>query len=92
MFQVALPLDLANLINVDYFKTGASFAVVALRNPFSVVASIIPHIMILGAFGAFVLWNNGVVLGKTRCQRPPSRPQLTLPKQDTRSSILLESI
>lgn len=26
--------------------------------------------MILGAFGAFVLWNNGVVLGKTRDHLP----------------------
>jgi hypothetical protein len=33
-------------------------------NPFSIVASVIPHIIILGAFGAFVLWNDGVVLGK----------------------------
>jgi alpha-1,2-glucosyltransferase len=28
-----------------------------------VVASIIPHLIILGAFGAFVLWNGSVVLG-----------------------------
>lgn len=70
MLQVAFHLDLANLVDVDYFKTAVSFAAVALRNPFSVVASIIPHIMVLGAFGAFVLWNNGVVLGKTRSHRP----------------------
>jgi alpha-1,2-glucosyltransferase len=28
-----------------------------------VVASVIPHLIILGAFGAFVLWNGSVVLG-----------------------------
>lgn len=48
----------------DYAKAALSFAAASLRNPFSVVGSIIPHIIILGAFGTFVLWNNGVVLGK----------------------------
>ncbi|CAL5869684.1 uncharacterized protein PFLUO_LOCUS3914 [Penicillium psychrofluorescens] len=47
----------------DYFKTAVSLAAASLKQPFSVVASIIPHLAILGAFGAFVLWNNGVVLG-----------------------------
>ncbi|KAJ5172699.1 Dol-P-Glc:Glc(2)Man(9)GlcNAc(2)-PP-Dol alpha-1-2-glucosyltransferase [Penicillium capsulatum] len=35
----------------------------SLRNPVSTVVSVIPHVIILGAFGTFVLWNNGVVLG-----------------------------
>lgn len=48
---------------IDYFKTAISFAAASLRNPFSIVASIIPHIIILGAFGGFVIWNEGVVLG-----------------------------
>ncbi|GLI81539.1 glucosyltransferase [Penicillium ochrochloron] len=47
----------------DYLKTGISLATASLMNPFSIVASVIPHIIILGAFGAFVLWNDGVVLG-----------------------------
>ncbi|KAJ5112528.1 Dol-P-Glc:Glc(2)Man(9)GlcNAc(2)-PP-Dol alpha-1-2-glucosyltransferase [Penicillium argentinense] len=47
----------------DYFKTAISFACASLRSPFSIVASIIPHIFILGAFGGFVMWNEGVVLG-----------------------------
>ncbi|KAJ5599308.1 Dol-P-Glc:Glc(2)Man(9)GlcNAc(2)-PP-Dol alpha-1-2-glucosyltransferase [Penicillium hetheringtonii] len=47
----------------DYFKTALSFAAASIRNPFSIVASIIPHIIILGAFGGFVIWNEGVVLG-----------------------------
>jgi alpha-1,2-glucosyltransferase len=53
---------------VDYFKTAISFALWGLKNPFSVVASILPHIIILGAFGVFVLWNNGVVLGELLLQ------------------------
>ncbi|KAJ5273202.1 Dol-P-Glc:Glc(2)Man(9)GlcNAc(2)-PP-Dol alpha-1-2-glucosyltransferase [Penicillium angulare] len=47
----------------DYFKSAISFATASLKNPFSTVASIIPHLAILGAFGAFVFWNDGVVLG-----------------------------
>ncbi|KAJ5176003.1 Dol-P-Glc:Glc(2)Man(9)GlcNAc(2)-PP-Dol alpha-1-2-glucosyltransferase [Penicillium canariense] len=47
----------------DYVKTGVSLAIASLKNPFLIVTSVIPHIVILGAFGAFVLWNNGVVLG-----------------------------
>lgn len=35
-----------------------------MRHPITVVGYILPHIIILGAFGAFVLWNDGVVLGK----------------------------
>lgn len=54
--------------DADYFKAAVSFAATSLKNPFSVVASVIPHIMILGAFGAFVSWNNGVVLGKIQYQ------------------------
>lgn len=48
----------------DYFKAAVSFATASLMNPFSIVASIIPHLLILGAFGGFVYWNDGVVLGK----------------------------
>ncbi|KAJ5816229.1 Glycosyltransferase ALG10 [Penicillium robsamsonii] len=47
----------------DYFKTAISLATVGLRQPFSLLVSLIPHIIVLAAFGAFVLWNNGVVLG-----------------------------
>lgn len=50
---------------LDYFKTAVSLASVGLRKPFSLLVSIIPHIIVLGAFGGFVLWNNGVVLGKS---------------------------
>uniref|UniRef100_A0A093XS45 Dol-P-Glc:Glc(2)Man(9)GlcNAc(2)-PP-Dol alpha-1,2-glucosyltransferase n=1 Tax=Talaromyces marneffei PM1 TaxID=1077442 RepID=A0A093XS45_TALMA len=47
----------------DYLKTGLSLGCAALSELPLVVASIIPHLIILGAFGAFVLWNGGVVLG-----------------------------
>ncbi|KAJ5925221.1 Dol-P-Glc:Glc(2)Man(9)GlcNAc(2)-PP-Dol alpha-1-2-glucosyltransferase [Penicillium verhagenii] len=47
----------------DYFKTAISFGTAGLSNPISTVISITPHIIILGAFGAFVFWNDGVVLG-----------------------------
>ncbi|KAJ5758736.1 Dol-P-Glc:Glc(2)Man(9)GlcNAc(2)-PP-Dol alpha-1-2-glucosyltransferase [Penicillium odoratum] len=47
----------------DYFKTAISLATTGLNNPLSTVASIMPYMMILGAFGAFVFWNDGVVLG-----------------------------
>ncbi|KAJ5484012.1 Dol-P-Glc:Glc(2)Man(9)GlcNAc(2)-PP-Dol alpha-1-2-glucosyltransferase [Penicillium diatomitis] len=47
----------------DYFKTAVSFAAVAVRNPISTITSVLPHLIILGAFGVLVLWNGGVVLG-----------------------------
>jgi alpha-1,2-glucosyltransferase len=49
---------------LDYFKTAVSLAAVGLRKPVAIIVSLIPHIIVLGAFGAFVFWNNGVVLGK----------------------------
>ncbi|KAF9252482.1 CAZyme family GT59 [Penicillium roqueforti] len=47
----------------DYLKTAVSLATVSLKQPFSLLVSVIPHIIVLAAFGAFVVWNNGVVLG-----------------------------
>ncbi|CAG8114268.1 unnamed protein product [Penicillium nalgiovense] len=47
----------------DYLKTAISLATVGLKRPFSLLVSLIPHIIVIAAFGAFVLWNNGVVLG-----------------------------
>ncbi|GIJ98613.1 glucosyltransferase [Aspergillus viridinutans] len=47
----------------DYIKTSISLASVGLRNLFPVIGSIVPYLVILAAFGGFVLWNNGVVLG-----------------------------
>ncbi|KAL4931307.1 dolichyl-P-Glc:Glc(2)Man(9)GlcNAc(2)-PP-dolichol alpha-1,2- glucosyltransferase [Aspergillus undulatus] len=47
----------------DYFKTAISLCSVALNNLGSVVTSLIPYLLILAAFGGFVLWNGSVVLG-----------------------------
>ncbi|KAJ6172348.1 Dol-P-Glc:Glc(2)Man(9)GlcNAc(2)-PP-Dol alpha-1-2-glucosyltransferase [Penicillium chermesinum] len=55
------PVSTASL--PDYFKVAVSLAVAALKNTVPVLVSILPHILILAVFGAFVIWNNGVVLG-----------------------------
>lgn len=55
----------ADFVNVDYFKASVSLATTALNNFPRVLVSIVPHILILVAFGGFILWNNGVVLGKS---------------------------
>lgn len=55
----------ANFVNVDYFKTSVSLATTALNNLPRILVSVVPHILILAAFGGFILWNNGVVLGKS---------------------------
>ncbi|KAL4807085.1 phospholipase D/nuclease [Aspergillus unguis] len=47
----------------DYFKTAISLCSVALNNLGSVIPSLIPYLLILAAFGGFVLWNGSVVLG-----------------------------
>ncbi|KAE8144786.1 DIE2/ALG10 family-domain-containing protein [Aspergillus avenaceus] len=47
----------------DYFKTALSLCTTALNNLGQVVVSSGPYIIILAAFGAFVAWNGGVVLG-----------------------------
>lgn len=75
---------------VDYFKASVSLAAASLSNFSSVLTSVIPHLLILAGFGAFVAWNNGVVLGKTSCQSYVRN--WTNSTQDTRSSTLLASI
>ncbi|KAE8353959.1 phospholipase D/nuclease [Aspergillus coremiiformis] len=47
----------------DYFKTALSICAAALGNVVQVFVSSTAYIVILAAFGGFVLWNNGVVLG-----------------------------
>ena len=42
-----------------------SLGTTGLRNISPVLVSVIPHVAILAAFGGFVVWNNGVVLGKS---------------------------
>ncbi|KAL1885685.1 glucosyltransferase [Paecilomyces lecythidis] len=47
----------------DFFKTAVSLAITVLTNLPQVVLSVIPHLIILAAFGTFVWWNGSVVLG-----------------------------
>lgn len=54
----------------DYAKTAVSLAMYGLKNPLPLIASLVPHLVVLGAFGAFIVWNNGVVLGKKRSDFP----------------------
>ncbi|KAF9893844.1 hypothetical protein FE257_010014 [Aspergillus nanangensis] len=47
----------------DYFKTAISLGAAVLGNLGQIIVSLMPYLAILAAFGGFVLWNNGVVLG-----------------------------
>lgn len=49
----------------DYLKSASSITLCTLINLRTVVQSLIPHLTFLAAFSAFILWNNGVVLGKS---------------------------
>ncbi|TFB00467.1 Dol-P-Glc protein [Trichoderma ghanense] len=56
-----LPLHMA--YPEDMLFTAFSLVIAALCNPIRVVRQIWPYIFVLGAFGGFVVWNGGVVLG-----------------------------
>jgi alpha-1,2-glucosyltransferase len=49
--------------DIDYFMFLCSLAAVMLRNPITVVRLTAPYLILLVAFGVFVLWNGSVVLG-----------------------------
>lgn len=49
----------------DYMKTIVSIVFVAVGNLSKLVRPLVPCIFLLGAFGGFVFWNGGVVLGKS---------------------------
>lgn len=51
-------------LDIDYLKASLSIGVAALRNITRIVLAVAPYVFVLGLFGAFVLWNGGVVLGK----------------------------
>ncbi|KAJ4422933.1 glucosyltransferase [Gnomoniopsis sp. IMI 355080] len=55
------PLNEAGFEDVLYCAISIAIAVVC--NPFRVLRQIWAHIAVMGLFGAFVLWNGGVVLG-----------------------------
>lgn len=48
----------------DYMKTIVSIVIVAFANLSRLVRPLVPCISLLAAFGGFVFWNGGVVLGK----------------------------
>lgn len=50
-------------IELDYPKSGLSIAIAGFSSLGTVLGSLVPHLFLLGAFGAFVIWNQGVVLG-----------------------------
>lgn len=54
---------MAWLTILDYFKTSISLLTVAVGNLGTVISTSIPYLLILAGFGAFVFWNDGVVLG-----------------------------
>ncbi|KAL7803503.1 glycosyltransferase family 59 protein [Trichoderma aethiopicum] len=56
-----LPLHMA--YPEDMLLTAVSLIIAAVCNPFRVVRQIWPYVFVLGAFGGFVVWNGGVVLG-----------------------------
>lgn len=42
-----------------------SLGIAALCNPIRVIRQIWPYVAVLVAFGSFVFWNGGVVLGES---------------------------
>lgn len=55
------PVDIAGL--EDYFAVIISATLVALGRPLVVLRAVAPYSILLLAFGSFIAWNGGVVLG-----------------------------
>ncbi|KAI9714427.1 MAG: glucosyltransferase [Bogoriella megaspora] len=55
--------QLADVTFVDLFGIPASIAIAVIRSPLLVVKAVWPYLMLVASFGAFVVWNRGVVLG-----------------------------
>ncbi|KAK7741763.1 glucosyltransferase [Cytospora paraplurivora] len=53
-----------NLVSLDdIFFAVVSIAIAILANPIRVLRQVWPHVVVMGLFVAFVIWNGGVVLG-----------------------------
>ncbi|KAI9732586.1 MAG: glucosyltransferase [Cirrosporium novae-zelandiae] len=48
---------------LDYFSTSLSIGLVAIRKLMTILQAVTPYVVILAAFGTFVIWNGSVVLG-----------------------------
>ncbi|KAI5283271.1 glucosyltransferase [Ascosphaera aggregata] len=53
------------LTKTDYFKFGLSVVVNGLLNIWPIIKATTPHLVVLAAFGVFVLWNGSIVLGRS---------------------------
>lgn len=56
-------LSPADGIFLDYLKSALSIVIASLSLLQTIISSLIPQLILLGAFGGFILWNGGVVLG-----------------------------
>ena len=61
--RISLP-SLLIVALADYVKSALSIVVASLSDPRMVVRVLWPYLTLLGAFGSFIIWNGGVVLGK----------------------------
>lgn len=51
------------LIAIDYFRAAISLGAAILGHLGRSIVALTPYLIILAAFGGFVLWNGSVVLG-----------------------------
>jgi Flp pilus assembly protein protease CpaA len=61
---------------LDFILCAISIAVAVLYHPITILSRLWPYISLLITFGAFVLWNGGVVLGMSHLSQynPHIRP------------------
>lgn len=57
------------LILLDYVFTAVTIALAALGSPLVAIRAALPYVALIAAFGGFVMWNGGVVLGLFFTQR-----------------------
>lgn len=56
---------LANRVRADVFFCVLSLAIAVICNPLRVLKQIWAHVVVMGMFAGFVVWNGSVVLGKS---------------------------
>ncbi|WEW59707.1 glucosyltransferase [Emydomyces testavorans] len=60
----ALHTQPADARDTDYLKACLSIGIMAVANIHIMLIALLPYLVLLGAFGLFVLWNGSVVLGQ----------------------------